>query len=91
MDGGNLSNYYIYSFLGGFSPHTKGEVFETYFRRVILYGSETLGVKKVDLVRLERNRMRMIHWIYGVLLRNRNSSEELRNRLVSKRQCKGGV
>lgn len=45
----------------------------------MLYGSETLAVKFEDPTRLERNDMRMIHWMCGVTLKDTKSSEELRS------------
>ena len=59
----------------------KGRVFEACVRSVVLYGSETWAVKEEDLTRLERNDMRMVRWMCGVTLKDRKSSEELRDRL----------
>ena len=55
----------------------------------MLYASETWALREEDLVRLERNDMRMIRWMCGVSLRDRKSSEELRQRLgvESIREC----
>lgn len=59
----------------------KGRLYEACVRSVMLYGSETWAVKEEDLVRLERNDMRMIRWMCNVSLRDRESSDELRSRL----------
>ena len=45
------------------------------------YGSETWPMRVEDMRRLERAEKIMIRWICGVTLRNRKSSEEIRNRL----------
>ena len=50
-------------------------------RSVILYGSETWPVKMEDNQRLRRTEMSMIRWICGVKLKERKSSDELRNLL----------
>ena len=36
----------------------------------MLYASETWALREEDLVRLERNDMRMIRWMRGVSLRD---------------------
>ena len=45
------------------------------------YGSETWPMRVEDMRRLERAVKMMIRWMCGVTLRNRKSSEEIRNRL----------
>ena len=72
-----------------FSLRTRGRAFEACVRSVVLYGSETWPVKEEDLVRLERNDMRMVRWMCNVTLKDRKSSEELRDRLglVAIRDC----
>ena len=72
-----------------FSLCTRGHVFEACVRSVVLYGSETWPVKEEDLARLERNDMRMVRWMCNVTLKDRKSSEELRDRLglVAIRDC----
>ena len=64
-----------------FSLRMKRWVFEVCIRSVVFYGSETWAVKEEDLTRLERNDMRMVRWMCGVTLKDRKSSEELRDRL----------
>ena len=73
----------------GFSLRSKGRMYQACVRSVMLYASETWALREEDLVRLERNDMRMIRWMCGVTLRDRKSSEELRQRLgvESIREC----
>ena len=48
-----------------------------------------MAVKNSDLLRLERNDMRMIRWICDVIMKDRKPSSELRERmgLNSIRNC----
>ena len=46
-----------------------------------MYGSETWPMKVEDRQRLERTEKMMVRWMSGVTLKNRITSEELRNRL----------
>ena len=46
-----------------------------------MYGSETWLMKVEDKQRLERTEKMMVRWMCGVTLKNRITSEELRNRL----------
>ena len=46
-----------------------------------MYGSETWPMKVEDKPRLERAEKMMMGWMCGVTLKNRVTSEELRNRL----------
>ena len=73
----------------GFSLRSKGRMYQACVRSIMLYASETWALREEDLVRLERNDMRMIRWMCGVSLRDRKSSEELRQRLgvESIREC----
>ena len=45
-----------------------------------MYGSETWPMKVEDKQRLVRTEKMMARWMYGVTLKNRVTSEELRNR-----------
>jgi len=47
----------------------------------MLHGSETWPVRKENEVALQRAEMRMIRWMYGVKLKDRLPSKELRERL----------
>ena len=64
-----------------FTLRTKGRLYQACVRSVMLYGSETWPVKEEDVVRLERNDMRMIRWMCGVSLSDKHSSQSLRARL----------
>ena len=46
-----------------------------------MYGSETWPMKKEDMQRLERTERMMVRWMCGVSLKNRISSDELKERL----------
>ena len=46
-----------------------------------MYGSETCPMKVEDKQRLERTEKMMVRWMRGVTLKNRITSEELRNHL----------
>ena len=58
----------------GFSFHSKGRVYKTRVRSVLLYGSETWAVKKADFHGLEHNNMRMISCMCNVTLKDRKPS-----------------
>ena len=47
----------------------------------MVYGSETWSMKVEDRQRLERTEKMMVRWMCSVTLKNRITSEELRNRL----------
>jgi len=47
----------------------------------MLHGSETLPVRKENVVALQRAEMRMVTWMCGVNLKYRLPSKELRERL----------
>jgi hypothetical protein len=65
----------------GLSLKVKGRVYNTCVRSTLLYGSETWAVKAEQEQRLQRTEMQMVRWMCGSKLRDRVSSEELRNRL----------
>ena len=50
-------------------------------RSSMLHGSETWPVRKENVVSLQRAEMRMVRWMYGVKLKDRLPSKELRERL----------
>ena len=56
----------------------KGKVYGTC---IMIYGSEIWAVNTEQELRLERAEMRMVRWMYGVLLRERKTNVELRERL----------
>ena len=47
----------------------------------MLHGSETWPVRKENVVALQRAVMRMVRWMFGVKLKDRLPSKELRERL----------
>ena len=61
------------------SLQARGRLYKACVRSVMLYGSETWAVKEEDLDRLDRNDIRMIRWMYNTSLKDRKSSDELRN------------
>ncbi|XP_057306914.1 uncharacterized protein LOC130645075 isoform X1 [Hydractinia symbiolongicarpus] len=67
------------------SIELKGRLYEACGRSVMLYGSETWAVKQEDLDCLDRSDMRMVRWMCNASLRDRKSSDELRNRLSIRR------
>ena len=64
-----------------FSHKVKGRLYTACVRSAMLYGSETWPLKQEDIDRLVRTDMQMVRWMCNVSLRDRKSSEELRNRL----------
>ena len=67
--------------LRGASLKLKGKVYGSCVRSCMLYGSETWPMKKEHEAMLERTEMRMIRWMCGVTLRDRQTSSELRERM----------
>ena len=47
----------------------------------MVYGSETWAMKVDDMQRQERTERMMVRWMCGVTLKNKKSSEELREYL----------
>lgn len=65
----------------GASLKVKGKLYSTYVQCVMMYGSETWAMKVEDMQRMERAEKMMVRWMCGVTLRDRKTSEELRQRL----------
>ena len=65
----------------GASLSIKGKIYKACVQSVMVYGSETWPMKVEDKQRLERTEKMMVRWMCGVTLKNRITSEELRNRL----------
>ena len=63
----------------GASLKGKGKVYSACVQCIITYGSEAWPMRVEDMRRLER--AEKIRWMCGVSLRNRKTSEEIRNRL----------
>ena len=64
-----------------FSHKAKGRLYQACVRSCMMYASETWPLKEEDIQRLCRTDMQMIRWMCGVTLKDRKSSEELRDRL----------
>ena len=65
----------------GASLKVKGKLYSMYVQCVMMYGSETWAMKVEDMQRLERTEKMMIRWMCGVTLKDRKTTEELRQRL----------
>jgi len=65
----------------GASLRLKGKIYCACVRSVMTYSTETWPMKNEDLNRLERAERMMVRHMCGVTLKNRKSSEELRNKL----------
>src|SRR2546425_301536 len=63
------------------SLRVKGKIYRACVQRVLVYGSETCVMKKVDLQRLLRTENNMVRWMSGVTLKDRRMSEELKQGL----------
>ena len=59
----------------------RGRLYSSCVRSSMLHGSETLPVRKENVVALQRAEMRMVRWMCGVKLKERLPSKELRERL----------
>src|SRR5437867_1964933 len=76
----------------GASLRVKEKIYRACVQRVLVYESETWAMKKVDLQRLLRTKNNMVRWMSGVILKDRRTSEELKqglgiesvNRVVSR-------
>ena len=71
-------------FIGkGMSVKSKGIIYTTCIRPVMLYGSETWATKIEDDIRkIQRSEMRMLRWMTGVILSERKSNECVRSMLT---------
>ena len=65
----------------GASLRVKGKIYRGCVQRVLVYGSETWAMKKIDLQRLLRTANKMVRWMSGVTLKDRRTCEELRQGL----------
>ena len=59
------------------SMRMNGWVCMAYIRRCLLYGCKTLALRVQLELRMERTEMRMIRWMCGVSLKERQPSTEL--------------
>jgi len=58
-----------------------GRLYSSCVRSSMLYGSETWPVRKENVVALQRAEMRMVRWMFGIKLKDRLPSKELREKL----------
>ena len=65
----------------GLSLTTRGHIYSTYIRTVLLYASECWAPNICDIQRLRRSDRAMIRWICNVRLEDRISSESLLQKL----------
>jgi hypothetical protein len=63
------------------SLRLKRKVYESCVRTCMTYGSETWVMKRQQEVRLERTEMKMIRWMCGVSLMEKNTNVKLRERI----------
>ena len=56
---------------------TRGQIYNTYIRAVMLYSSETWSLTTPSLNRLKRNDLAMIRWICRARVKDRISTEKL--------------
>ena len=64
------------------SVKSKGIIYTTCIRLVMLYGSETWPTKIEDIRKIQRSEMRMLRWMTGVSLSERKSNEYVRSMLA---------
>ena len=64
------------------SLRSKGIIYTTYIRPVMLYGSETWPTKIEDIRKIQRSKMRMLRWMTGVSLSERKSNKCVRSMLA---------
>ena len=60
----------------------RGRLYSSCVQSSMLHRSETCPVRKENIVVLQRAEMRMVRWMYGVMLKDRLSSKE-HNRLTA--------
>ena len=66
----------------GMSLKSKGIIYTTCIRPVMLYSSETWATKIEDIRKMQRSEMRMLRWMTGVSLSERKSNECVRSTLA---------
>src|SRR3989441_9130156 len=65
----------------GASLRVKGKLYRACVQRVLVYGSETWAMKRVDCQRLLRTENNMVRWMSGVTQKDRRTCEKLRQGL----------
>ena len=66
----------------GMSLKSKGIIYTTHIRPAMLYGSETWPTKIEDIRKIQRSEMRILRWMAGVSLSERESNECVRSMLA---------
>ena len=66
----------------GTSLRSKGIIYTTCIRPVMLYGSEIWATKIDDIRKMQRSEMRILRWMTGVSLSEGKSNEWVRNMLA---------
>ena len=66
----------------GMSLKSKGILYSTCIRPAMLYGSETWPTKIEDISKMQRSKIRMLRWMVGVSLSERQSNECVRSMLA---------
>ena len=64
------------------SLRSKGIIYTTCIRPVMLYGSETWPTNIDNIRKMQRSEIRMLRWMTGVSLSGRKSNEWVRNMLA---------
>ena len=64
------------------SLKSKGIIYTTCIKPVMLYGSETWATKIEDIRKIQRSEMRMLRWMTGVSSSERRSNEYVRSMLA---------
>ena len=65
----------------GLSLKMKGNLYNTYMRKVLMHGSETWAMKRKDKQRMMRTERSMVRRMCGVSLKDRQRSRDLLRRL----------
>ena len=64
------------------SARSKGIIYTTCIRPVMLYGSEIWATKIEDIRKMQRSEMRMLRWMTGLSLSERKCNEWMRSMLA---------
>lgn len=63
----------------------KGRLYSTFLSSVVLYGGESMTIKEENIIRLERNYLRLVKWMCGNGPMDIVSPESMRECLQDKR------
>src|SRR6266853_4742151 len=59
----------------------KAKIYKTVIRPVLLYGTETMAMRRSEVKKLEVTEMRMWRWLTGTSIRERRTNEEIRKKV----------